>query len=191
LDLIQLRRNVRAAIEDSIVRLGYDLVAVEWVGTRTLRLSVDKPGGIEADDCAKVSQHVSPLLDEADPIEQAYTLEVSSPGIDRPVERLDDFRRFTGFRAKIKLNPGPARRRYTGRLAGVEQDELLVDVDGTIHRLFLDAIAECHLVLDLDEFERIGEGLPPLPTDPAAAPAEGAAVSASPAGDAEESRHDQ
>ena len=163
MDLLSLRLDVRAAIEPTIGRLGYDLVAVEWVGNRVLRLSIEKPGGIGADDCSLVTQNVSPLLDAADPVEGRYTLEVSSPGIDRPVERRDDFRRFTGFRAKIKLGPGAPRRRYTGDLLGVEDDELLIDVDGTTHRLFLDNIEHCNLVLDLDQYQRLAEGVPPIP----------------------------
>lgn len=150
-------------MEATVARLGFDLVAVEWTGTGVLRLSIDRPGGIAADDCVAVSQAISPLMDAADPITGRYTLEVSSPGIDRPVERVDDFKRFTGFRAKLKLQPGHERRRYTGSLRGVEADELLVEVDGTVHRIFLDAIEQCHLVLDLETYQKLAEGLPPIP----------------------------
>lgn len=163
MDRLTLRLDVRQAIEPTVARLGYDLVAIEWTGNRVLRISVDKPGGFGADDCSLVSQHISPLLDAADPIEGRYTLEVSSPGIDRPVERREDFLRFTGYRAKVKLAAGAARRRYTGDLAGVEEDELLITVDGTTHRIFLDNIEHCHLVLDLDQYQRLSEGLPPIP----------------------------
>lgn len=163
MDLLSLRIDVRTAIEPTVARLGFDLVAVEWTGNRVLRLSIDKPGGISGDDCAVVTQNVSPLLDAADPVEGRYTLEVSSPGIDRPVERRDDFRRFEGYRAKVKLGPGAPRRRYTGDLAGVEDDELLIVVDGQTHRLFLDNIEHCHLVLDLEQYEELGKGVPALP----------------------------
>jgi ribosome maturation factor RimP len=162
-DLLSLRIDVRAAIEPTVVRLGFDLVAVEWTGNRVLRLSVDRAGGISGDDCAVVTQNVSPLLDAADPIDGKYTLEVSSPGIDRPVERRDDFRRFQGFRAKVKLGPGAPRRRFTGDLAGVDNDELLIVVDSQTHRLFLDNIEQCHLVLDLEQYEQLGKSVPALP----------------------------
>ena len=158
-----IRKRVRDLVEPSIRRLGFDLVAVEWVGdTRgpILRLSIDNPGtGVRARDCAEVTHYVSPLLDEADPIASAYTLEVSSPGIDRPVERLADFARFEGKRARIRLEEGHPRRRYSGVLRGSDDDEVLVEVDGTVHRLRHDTIDRAHLVLDLKEYEELAEVL--------------------------------
>ncbi len=142
--------------------MGFDLVAVEWSGDRSgriLRLSIDGPDGVGADDCAEVSLRLSPLLDEADPITGAYVLEVSSPGIERPVQRLDDFHRLQGFRAKIRLFEGHPRRRYTGTLAGVDGSEIRIEVDGAEHRIDFDSIERANLVLELDEYERLPEVL--------------------------------
>lgn len=158
----ELRQSVRTLVEPSIQRLGYDLVAVEWLGDAQgpiLRISIDSPDGVHAKDCSTISRYIEPLLDEADPIESSYTLEVSSPGIDRPVQRLADFARFEGFRCRIRLEEGHPRRRYSGVLRGVDEDEILVEVDGVVHRLVHDTIDRAHLVLDIDEFNRIAEVL--------------------------------
>lgn len=162
MDPIDLRQTVRELLEPTVARLGFDLVAVEWLGGRrgaVLRLSIEgateKGPGVSADDCAKVTERVSPLLDEADPIPGRYTLEVSSPGIERPVQRPADFERFNGYRAKIRLVEGPPRRRYTGTLCGVDEHDLLVMVDGAEHRLPLDTIERCHLDLTLEEYQSL------------------------------------
>ncbi|MCA9300429.1 MAG: ribosome maturation factor RimP, partial [Phycisphaerales bacterium] len=128
-----------------------------------IRLSIDKPGGVGADDCALVSIRLSPVLDEADPIPGAYDLAVSSPGIERPVQRLADFQRVTGYRVRIRMEEGLPRRRYTGRLVRAGGDEVVVHVDGEDHVLPFDAIVAAHLVLDLDEYQALADGLPPIP----------------------------
>ena len=163
---LAFRQRLRDLVEPTVNRLGFDVVAVELLGSgtgRIVRLSIDKPGGVGADDCAEVTIHLGPVLDEADPIQGSYTLEVSSPGISRPVQRRDDFARFAGYRAKIRLFEGPPRRRYTGTLAGVDEDDVRIVCDGEEHRLPLDQIERARLVLDLDEYQRLGEGLPELP----------------------------
>lgn len=141
--------------------MGFDLVAVEWVGGghgRILRLSIDSPKGINADDCASVSDTVSPVLDAEDPIDSAYTLEVSSPGINRPVQRHLDFDRFVGTRIKIRLVEGHPRRRYTGTLAARDGDEITVTVDGTDYRILLETIERANLVLDLAQYQELAKG---------------------------------
>jgi len=157
MNLKNLRHAVREAVEPTLSRMGFDLVAVELVAGRrqTLRLSVDGPAGVGIDDLTRITHRLSPLLDEADPIEAAYDLEVSSPGIERPVQRLSDYRRFLGFRARIVMEEGVGRRRYTGRLAAVEGGDVHVDVDGVVHVLPFEQIERAHLVLDLGEFERL------------------------------------
>jgi len=141
--------------------MGFDLVAVEWVGGGhgpILRLSIDGPKGVTADDCAQVSDTVSPVLDAEDPIDSAYTLEVSSPGIDRPVQRLQDFDRFVGRRIKVRLVEGHPRRRYTGALAGRDDEEITVTVDGTDHRILIETIERANLVLDLAQYQELAKG---------------------------------
>lgn len=164
MDATTLQTTIRTLVEPAVERLGFDLVAVEWVGDRRgaiLRLSVDAPGGVDARDCVRVTHHVSPLLDAEDPITSAYTLEVSSPGIERPVQRAADFERFAGYRVKIRLAEGPPRRRYTGTIGPIEDGELHILVDGTEHRLPLDLIERAHLVLTLDEYQKLAEGVQP------------------------------
>jgi ribosome maturation factor RimP len=100
------------------------------------------------EDCAEISRTVSALLDVADPIVGAYTLEVSSPGIDRPLIRREDFARFAGFEAKIELNaPQDGRRRFRGKLLGVEGDAVRLLVDDAPVALPLAAVARAKLVL--------------------------------------------
>ena len=117
--------------------LGYELVRVRLMSgkTNTLQIMADKPeGGIEVDDCAKISTAVSAVLDVEDPLEEAYTLEVSSPGIDRPLTRLKDFDAWSGYEAKIETTELiDGRRRFRGVLAGTDGNEVLVEIDeGTI-----------------------------------------------------------
>lgn len=160
-----LQHKIRDLVEPTVRRLGFDLVAVEWTGGRrgTLRLSIDKPGGVGAADCALVSRRVGPLLDEADPFEATYDLEVSSPGIERPVQRLDDFRRFQGFRARIRAEEGLPRRRWTGTIRRVQGEDVVVDVDGVEHVVPFAVIEAAHLVLDLEAYQKLADGLPPIP----------------------------
>lgn len=160
---IDLQREVRELVESTVERLGFDLVGVEWLGGGhgcVLRLSIEGSGpakGVTADDCARVSEHVSPLLDQADPIEARYTLELSSPGIDRPVQRVDDFQRFVGYRVKLRLMEGLPRRRYTGAIESCDGHEVSVRVDGREHRVALDTIEQANLVLSLEEYQTLAE----------------------------------
>ncbi|MEM8957207.1 MAG: ribosome maturation factor RimP [Pseudomonadota bacterium] len=122
----RLAEIVAPVIED----LGYELVRVRLMGgqTKTLQIMADRPGGgIEVDDCAKISTAVSATLDVEDPLEEDYTLEVSSPGIDRPLTRLKDFDLWDGYEAKLETREMiDGRRRFKGRLAGTDGDEVLL-----------------------------------------------------------------
>jgi ribosome maturation factor RimP len=125
-------QRLAAIITPVIEDLGYELVRVRLMGgkSRTLQIMADRPqGGIEVDDCARISTAVSATLDVEDPLEDAYTLEVSSPGIDRPLTRLKDFADWEGYEARIEtaeLIDG--RKRFRGLLAGVEDDEILIEI---------------------------------------------------------------
>ena len=126
-------QRLAAIISPVIEDMGYELVRVRLMGgkSRTLQIMADKPqGGIEVDDCARISTAVSATLDVEDPLEDAYTLEVSSPGIDRPLTRMKDFAEWEGYEAKLEtaeLIDG--RRRFRGVLAGVEDDEVLIEIE--------------------------------------------------------------
>lgn len=131
--------------------LGYELVRIRLMSGKktTLQIMADRPeGGIEVDDCAAISTAVSAVLDVEDPIEAEYVLEVSSPGIDRPLTRLKDFDAWEGFEARLEtaaLIDG--RKRFRGTLRGTEGDEVLIEIDeGTIGLKF-DWLAEAKLVL--------------------------------------------
>lgn len=123
-------RRLAEIITPVIEGLGYELVRVRLLGgkTHTLQIMADKPdGGIEVDDCAKISTEVSAVLDVEDPLEEAYTLEVSSPGIDRPLTRFKDFDAWEGYEVKIETTEMiDGRRRFRGELAGTEGEEVLL-----------------------------------------------------------------
>jgi ribosome maturation factor RimP len=153
--------QVRRLLEPVLARDGYELVEVEWVrggGRWTLRLFVDKPGGFGIDDCQAVSSLADPILDVSDVIEPAYDLEVSSPGLERPLRKPADFDRFSGQRARLKTfgpvagtAPGsPARKHWTGILKGFKDGAVEVDVDGTLHRVPHDQIAKANLEYDFE-----------------------------------------
>lgn len=126
-------QRLAAIITPVIEDMGYELVRVRLMGgkSRTLQIMADKPaGGIEVDDCAKISTAVSATLDVEDPLEDAYTLEVSSPGIDRPLTRMKDFAEWEGYEAKIETAEMiDGRKRFRGILAGVEDDEVLIELE--------------------------------------------------------------
>ncbi len=113
--------------------MGFELVRIRLMGgqTPTLQIMAERPGGgIEVDDCAEISTAVSATLDVEDPILDAYTLEVSSPGIDRPLTRLKDFDTYEGYEAKLETaDLIDGRKRFRGILAGIEEDEVLVNMD--------------------------------------------------------------
>jgi ribosome maturation factor RimP len=163
---IAIRDRIRGIVEPSVADEGCALVAVELTGGdkgQTLRLFVDAPGGVTIDQCASISRALSPLLDVENPISGAYRLEVSSPGIDRPVETAADFARFVGFRAKVRLIPGAERRRYTGTLLGIVDDHVQISVDGETIELSLQEIDRARLVLELDEFIQLQSRLGAAP----------------------------
>ena len=144
-------RRLAEIITPVIEDLGYELVRVRLMSGKesTLQIMADKPdGGIEVDDCAAISTAVSATLDVEDPILDAYTLEVSSPGIDRPLTRLKDFDMFEGYEAKLETDELiDGRRRFKGVLAGIDDDEVLINVtEGTIGLKF-EWLSDAKLVL--------------------------------------------
>jgi ribosome maturation factor RimP len=126
-------RRIAGIIAPTVEGMGFELVRVRLMGgqRKTLQIMAEKPGGgIEVDDCARISTAVSAVLDVEDPLDDAYTLEVSSPGIDRPLTRLKDFETWTGYEARIETQELiDGRRRFRGTLEGVEADEVLIAIE--------------------------------------------------------------
>ncbi len=129
-DLVRrLWESVRPLVES----LGFDLVRVKITGGRkkTVQIMAERPdGSIDVDDCAEISRAVSALLDVEDPIEGDYMLEVSSPGIDRPLVKLEDFERFEGYLVKVKMaQPIDGRLKFVGRLLSLESDNIRLELE--------------------------------------------------------------
>jgi len=146
--------RVAQIITPVIEDMGFELVRIRLMGgeMKTLQIMADKPqGGIEVDDCADISNAVSAVLDVEDPISDAYNLEVSSPGIDRPLTRLKDFEMFEGYEAKLETHDMiDGRRRFKGELAGVEGTEVLINVEEGTIGLEFDWLSDAKLVLTDD-----------------------------------------
>jgi ribosome maturation factor RimP len=147
-------RRLAEIITPVIEDMGFELVRVRLMSGKStiLQVMADRPdGGIEVDECAKISQAIGAVLDVEDPILDEYALEVSSPGIDRPLTRLKDFDAFEGYEAKIETTELiDGRRRFKGELAGVEGGEVLINVEeGTIGLQF-DWLSDAKLLLTDD-----------------------------------------
>ena len=146
-------RDFNKLFEPVVESMGYELVGVEFLGAGghgTLRVYIDRDSGVSLDDCAAISHQISGILDVEEPIKQAYDLEVSSPGIDRPLFKLADFERFAGKTARIKLAVGLlGRKNFRGKLQGVADSKLVtIEVDGEIFDLPYADIDKANLVGD-------------------------------------------
>lgn len=146
-------QRLAAIVQPVIESMGFELIRLRLMGShgkaKTLQIMADRPeGGIEVDDCAEISTAVSAVLDVEDPITEPYTLEVSSPGIDRPLTRLKDFDIWAGHEARIEtIESIDGRKRFKGDLEGTEGDEVLIAVEeGTIGLKF-DWLADAKLLL--------------------------------------------
>jgi ribosome maturation factor RimP len=144
-------QRLAAIVQPTIQGMGFELVRLRLMGGRrsTLQIMAERPEGwIEVEDCARISRAVSAVLDVEDPISGEFVLEVSSPGIDRPLTRLKDFARYEGYEVKIETSEAiDGRKRFRGVLAGVEDGEVLVEIpEGTIGLSF-DLLADAKLVL--------------------------------------------
>ena len=146
-------RDFSKLFEPVVESMGYELVGVEFLGAGghdTLRVYIDRDSGVSLDDCAAISHQISGVLEVEEPIKQAYGLEISSPGIDRPLFKLADFERFAGKTARIKLAVGLlGRKNFRGKLQGVADSKLVtIEVDGEIFDLPYADIAKANLVGD-------------------------------------------
>jgi ribosome maturation factor RimP len=144
-----LRDQLIELLQPVVADLGYELWELEYAarsGGGLLRLYIDAPDGISVDDCERVSRAVSQKMDEADPIAAQYTLEVSSPGLDRVLRTQAHFARFTGEPVEVemmqKLN---GRKRFAGRLTNVTEGAITLEMEGGAVSLPLDAIHKARL----------------------------------------------
>jgi ribosome maturation factor RimP len=146
---VTLRERLIALMEPLLGRLGYELVELEHSAGRAsalVRLYIDRPEGVGLDDCERVSREVSALLDVEDPIPTSYTLEVSSPGLDRVLRTPAHFARFVGSRVFVELKePRAGRRRYTGALLSVDEAGIVLMVDRERVEVALAEIAKARL----------------------------------------------
>lgn len=149
MDKALIEKTVEKIAYPIVEELGYDLVDVEFVKENNewyLRVYIDKENGITLNDCTKVSRLVEDKIDEIDPIDCSYYLEVSSPGLDRPLKKDSDFIKFTGRNIKIKLyKPLEGKKVIEGVLKGLENDSVLVLVNDDIIKLDRSLIASARL----------------------------------------------
>jgi len=151
-----LEDRIKALVEPSLVAMGYELVRVLLQGQQqqVLQIMAERIDrvGMSVDDCAAISRSVSAILDVEDPIPGAYSLEVSSPGIDRPLTRAQDYERFAGFEAKVETSrPIDGRKRFRGRLQGIDKDGMVrLEVEAAQVVIPLVDIHRCKLVLTDD-----------------------------------------
>jgi len=143
--------NLTQTIRQVVESMGYELVGIELLSRQKqgtlLRIYIDSDKGITLDDCTTVSHQVSGLLDVENPIEENYDLEVSSPGIDRPLFDREHFERFRGKKARIRMRIRQnGRRRYDGVLMGIKGDDVTLDVEGEKFNLPLDQIESARLI---------------------------------------------
>ena len=125
-----------------LVDMTYQREPQGWV----LRVYIDRPGGVTIADCQSISRQAGDMLEGKDVIRHAYNLEVSSPGLNRPLKKSADFERFAGQRVRIKLDPGvQGRRNFLGKLIGCTDGLVRLDVDGVSVQLPLDSISRAHI----------------------------------------------
>ncbi|MFM8440417.1 MAG: ribosome maturation factor RimP [Acidobacteriota bacterium] len=154
MDKLGIEAKASAMVGGIAEEKGLELVDLQLIGSAknlTLRVFIDKKGGVSIDDCASVSRLLSEQLDADDLIPAAYVLEVSSPGLDRPLKSIGDFEKFKGSPAKIRTHrPIEGQRNFSGTLKGVDGDKILID-DKTTGVLGIDHsdIAKANLEVDM------------------------------------------
>ncbi|KXG82236.1 MULTISPECIES: ribosome maturation factor RimP [Pseudomonas] len=146
--------QLQALLAPVVEGLGYQCWGIEYVSQgkhSVLRIYIDKEDGILVDDCEAVSRQASAILDVEDPISSEYTLEVSSPGMDRPLFTLEQFAAHAGEQVKIKLRtPFEGRRNFQGLLRGVEEQDVVVQVDQHEFLLPIDSIDKANIIPSFD-----------------------------------------
>lgn len=149
---MQKKHHLQDMLEPTINNLGFDLVRILTIGNvnPTLQIMIERKDrqNMVVDDCATVSRAISAVLDENDPISGKYTLEVSSPGLDRPLVNLENFVRFAGFEAKVETDTEiEKRKRFKGRIVRVENDNIILLMDDKEWTIPFSAVAKAKLLL--------------------------------------------
>ena len=150
---MQKKHPLQDMLEPAISELGYETVRILTIGQAnpTLQIMIDKLDGsdIVVDDCAKVSRKISEILDANDPIKDKYNLEVSSPGIDRPLTKPQHFARFAGYDAKIEtIHPVENRKRFKGKILAIDDAQnISFEMDGVQYSIAFDNVAKAKILL--------------------------------------------
>jgi len=148
----QIPAQIQAVISPVVESLDCELVGIEYgrQGNRgLLRVYIDKENGVDVNDCQRVSHQLSGVLDVEDVIQGQYQLEVSSPGLDRPLFTLEDFKRFAGHKVKLKLvTPMNGQRKFRGTLQGVENEQVIVNIGENELVVALGAIDKANLIAE-------------------------------------------
>ncbi|WP_110669313.1 ribosome maturation factor RimP [Salinicola halophilus] len=144
-----------AIIEPVVTAMGFELWGLDYLAQgkhSKLMIYIDSPNGITVDDCAGVSRQVSSVLDVEDPISSNYSLEVSSPGLDRPLYTLDHFSRFRGHTVQLKLRSAfDGRRKFQGQLAGVDGDEVLIRIESEEYCFPIESIDQARVIPQFED----------------------------------------
>ncbi len=149
-EIIEKSYNI---LEKFIESLGYEVLLIEFQREQigwVLRVFIDKEGGVTIDDCAKVSELISPILDVEDYIKSSYNLEVSSPGLNRPLRKKEHFEKVLGEKVKIVLEEGleeyDNRKNYKGKLKEVSAEEVVIEIDKKNYKIPIEKIKKANLV---------------------------------------------
>ena len=146
---------LHALIEPVVAAMGFELWGIDHLSqgkNSRLVIYIERESGVSVEDCADISRQVSAVMDVEDPIPGEYRLEVSSPGMARPLYSLDQFTRFQGHHVALKLRTAfDGRRKYQGLLVGVEGDEILLQLDGEEYCFPIESIDSAHIVPQFDD----------------------------------------
>lgn len=152
--MTNLELRLTEMLQPAVDALGFELLGVEFIRAgnhSTLRVYIDHENGISVDNCADVSHQASAILDVEDPIATEYALEVSSPGMDRPLFTIAHYEAIVGEEVAVRLNvPQDGRRNFKGELVGIEGDMINVKVDNQEFSLLIDNVAKANLIAKFD-----------------------------------------